>query len=201
MIRLTDRERILTHIIHRLWTGDGFPDLGAHFRGGFKHKLIPDDIVLGTGLSGLCPHPFSVAIVVKPMPEISGALVRDMVTGETCTYGNEHFAVIDGIDRTNEVFLCGRQRAFYEKVVAAFNRAPVWSYRYGGIRFVSDHEAVITVRCVFNGLKNVQTEEAIPFEVPIRFTARTSVKAVLATLRAGGYGTHEFVYQPRMGKP
>lgn len=187
MNHLTDRERILSHIIRRLAVGQVLPGYGARFRR--SDILNPGDVVSCVTATGYSA--FSVA-VVEFKTGYSSALVRDIAGPDTCHITNEAFDVIDGLDRSDPVFLIGKQRAFYEKVIKAFKKAREYNYRYGGIRFESDTQAAITVRCPFGG--SIPGKRAVPFEVAIKFNSRTSIKQILAKLREGGYGTHEYAY-------
>ena len=53
------------------------------------------------------------------------------------------------------------------------------------------NEAVIGVREVFGGALSGAGSE--PFYVRLVWSKKTSVKAILAAMRAGGYGTHKFI--------
>ncbi len=193
---LSDRERILLHIIRCLYSGSLISRHGATFGASDKRDLKPGDLVLGVTASLRAYHPWSVSEIVEPLRgALGGFLVRDIVTGETCEYSNEMFVRIDGLDRSDDVFLCGDQRALYEKVLAAFRRSGNDEYRYGGLVFDGPRTARIVVRCKFGGWR--AQEEAIPFELPITFNKRTSIAAILRAMIAGGFGTREWTYQPR----
>lgn len=193
---LSDRERVLLHIIRELYSGSLLLRRGARFGTSDKADLRPGDLVLGVTASLRAYHPWSVSEIVRPLDgALGGYLVRDIVTGETCDYSNEMFVRIDGLDRSDEVFLCGEQRALYEKVRAAFRRSGSDEYRYGGLHFDGPRNARIVVRCKFGGWRI--GEEAIPFEIPLTFNKRTSIAAILRAMIAGGFGTHEWTYQPR----
>lgn len=194
MNRLTDRERILSHIIRRLAVGQVLPSYGARFRR--SDVLNPGDIV--SCATAASYSAFSIA-VVEYKTGYSSALVRDIAGSDTCHITNEAFDVIDGLDKSDPVFLIGKQRVFYEKVISAFKKGREYNYRYGGIRFESDGQAVVTVRCPFGG--SMPGKRAIPFEVPIKFNSKTSIKQILAELREGGYGTHEYAYVDDPGDP
>jgi len=196
MVDLTDRERILLHIIRSLYSGSLLTSRGARFGTCEKSELGAGDLVLGLTASMRGYHRWSISEIVAPLSDaLGGYLVRDIVTGETCEYSNEMFVRIDGLDRTNDVFLCGTRRTLHKKVMAAFRRGGSYEYRYGGLNFDGPHDARIVIRCVFGGVK--VDEVAQPFEVPIHFTSRTSVAAILRTMIEGGYGTHQWIYTPR----
>lgn len=193
---LTDRERILLHIIRSLYSGSLLIHHGARFGTADNAALGPGDLVMGVTAGSHTYHPWLVSEIIRPLEGAQGGyLVRDIVTGETCDYSNEMFVRIDGLNRSDEVFLCGEQRALYEKVNAAFCRAGNDEYRYGGLHFDGPRHARIVVRCKFGGWRN--GEEAIPFEIPLTFNKRTSIAAILRTMIAGGFGTHQWTYQPR----
>ena len=199
---LSDRERILMAIIDRLsatftlapacrnrgWSSDGFKDsYGSeyvHFAPWDKAK--PGDLVLAK--TGHVSE-WKVGWYVEPLPgSYGGAVIREIGTNRLCNYGNEDFCPIRGLDSIT--LLEGDKRQFYAKVMTAFRKGDEYVYRFGGLTF-EGNEAVIGVREVFGGALSGAGSE--PFYVRLVWSKKTSVKAILAAMRAGGYGTHKFI--------
>lgn len=195
---LNDRERILMTIIDRLastlilmpgsvhrWGPEAFttPSLGTlvHFANYQEPK--PGDLVLAkTG------HVSEWKIgwyVEKRYGSFGGAVIREIGSERLCNYDNESFVPIVGLDPI--ALLEGDKRQFYVKVLHAFRKGDEYVYRFGGLSFEGP-EAVIKIREVFGGMGNPSQ----PFEVRMVWSKRTSAKAILAAMRAGGYGTKSF---------
>jgi hypothetical protein len=194
---LTDRERILLHVLQGLrfsailcrhgdpfreetWRDRGDSSMYVHFAK--YRKARPGDLVMGdTG--GI--NEWKLAFYVRN--EGSGNhVVRDLNTGRLCNYGNEEFTPIVGL-APSQLF-CGEQRQFYEKVLRAFAKGDEYMYPFGGLTFDAADEAVIWIREKWGGLGGT----SVPFSCRIKFNKRTSVKAILAALRAAGYGWRPF---------
>ena len=196
MFELTDRENVLTHIIFGLlstgilsravtsFEGNIFGDR-LHFAN--YRKPVAGDLVIGsTGHNGQ----WKIAFYVEPLPpNMGGAVVRDIATGQLCNYANEDFTPIVGL-RESQLY-CGLQREIHAKVLQAFGRGDEYMYRFGGLKFEGD-EVEITIRPAHGGFGNGE----IPFTVRMPFNKRTSVKAILKTMRDGGYGTRKFEKAP-----
>ena len=190
---LSDRERILMQIIDRL-SGTFLLMLGAvNERSAFESTSLgtlthfayyaepkTGDLVLAkTG------HVSEWKIGWYVEKRYGGAVIREIGSDRLCNYDNESFVPIYGLDPI--MLLEGDKREFYVKVMRSFSKGNEYSYRFGGLRF-DGPEAVITIREVFGGMG----QQSQPFDVRIVWNKRMSVKAILAAMRAGGYGTKSF---------
>lgn len=192
---LTDRERILTYVITGLQSSmlmrprasqhdaaswdDGMGGVHVHFAR--YRKPEKGDLVLGwTGRV----DEWKIAFYEENSGN-GNHVVRDINTGRLCNYGNEEFIPIVGLTPTQ--LLTGDRRQFYYKVLEAFARGDEYLWLFGGLEFDGD-EAVIRVRERWGGMGG----PSVPFSVRIRWTKRTSIKAILAALKEGGYGWRSF---------
>ena len=195
--KLSDRERILTAIIAQLSStallrsnanqysaesyADGVGGMYTHFAR--YRKPVKGDLVMGT--TGRIDQ-WKIAFYVEltdPRNEVH--LLRDINTGQLCSYGNESFVPIVGLSYSD--MLIGDERAMYEKVLAAFARGDEYMYRFGGFK-VDGARATITVRESHGGFGR----ESVPFSIEMEWTPKTTAKAILEAMRAGGYGTKSF---------
>lgn len=206
---LTDRERILMHVIRQLDSadvmcrrGDSYDEASwkdtvgdsdrvyTHFARYRARAPLPGDLVIAM-TSG--PNEYSLGWWVEPLLDgLGGGLIREIGSTRTCRYSNEQFTPIVGLSPVQR--LEGSRYQVYLKVQQAFRKGGEYTYRFGGIDFDGDNAMEtkgtmhVTVREAFGGLNNPSE----PFKVTIPWTKRTSVKAILAALRAGGYGTKSF---------
>lgn len=196
---LTDRERILSIVINRLMSSQLLNRSGnvhdeaswrdhrgdmtyAHFA--YYRKPVKGDLVIGrTGWIG-GPHEYSIGFYDSALP--GGAVIREIGSERLCNYTNEEFTVIAGISRF--LLLEGEQYKFSQKVQAAFWKADEYSYRFGGIDFLDKFRAKVWIREAFGGHRDA----SVPFAVEMEFDRKTSVKKIVAMLRAGGLGTKSF---------
>ena len=202
--RLTDRERILTTLVDRLRStmllrprADGYnPDsysdgCGGHYAHfAFYRKPVKGDLVIGT--TGRIDQ-WKVGFY-EELADASLELhvIRDIDSGQLCNYGNETFTPIVGLGYTD--LLIGDERKLYVKVLQAFNRGDEYLYRFGGLK-VNGPRAVVTVRESHGGFGR----PSVPFDIEIEWTPKTTIKAILAAMRAGGYGTKSF--RPELANP
>lgn len=199
--KLSDRERILTALVSSLSTtmllrpngrvhdADSFSDgHGGHYvHFAYYRKPVKGDLVIGrTGRIDQWKVGFYEEF---KDPSMGLHLIRDIDSGQLCDYGNEEFTPIVGLSDT--ALLVGDERRVYEKVLQAFGRGDEYMYRFGGFR-VSGDRAVIRVRESHGGFG----QESVPFEIEIEWTPKTTIKAILAAMRAGGYGTKSFRPEP-----
>lgn len=198
---LTDRERILTHIVRGLQStmltrpnGSGFKaesftdKFGTSVHFAYYREPGPGDLVIGTtgGVSR-----WTIGWYVEPLASaLGGALLREIGSDKLCNYGNERFVPIVGLDPL--VVLEGDRRALLGKVYKAFHRGGEFLYRFGGLDFDGD-DAVIWIRKTWGGAK--------PFPVRLVWNKRTPIKTILAVMVAGGYGTREFEQEDQPPKP
>jgi len=195
---LTDKERILMHIIRGLNTtsvmcrvppgnygSDAYRDNNGghyvHFARWDKPKA-GDLVICETSQ----PNDYWIGFVVQVMSE-SHCHIREIGTGRICDYQNEKFSPIRGLRPLQ--LLEGDQYQFYLKVLAAFRKGDKYMYRFGGLEFESNRTAVITIREAFGGFSKLGSQ---PFQVCLRWTKRTAIKTILASMVAGGYGTRTF---------
>ena len=197
MFELTDRENVLMHIITGLLStsilGPGareshnpvaFKD-NLHFAW-YKQPAVGDLVIGHTGCNGK----WKIAYYAGPHPtDRGGAIVKDIVTGELCNYGNESFIPIVGLHESQ--LYCGIQREMQAKVRRAFGRGDEYLYRFGGLKF-EGNEVEITIRPAFGGI----IDRTVPFTVRMPLNKRTSVKAILKAMRDGGYGSRKFEKAP-----
>lgn len=195
---MNDKERILMAILDRLsitqtlclhgsaeaqFTGrDGHEYV--HFGGYDDRNVQAGDLVLAMtgGLSD-----WKVGWVHEVI-DGSTCIIREIGSNRLCNYGNERFVRIVGMD--SSLLLEMDEYDFDQKVRKAFRRGDEYVYRYGGVEFREGGVAVIWIREVFGGLDLKKTSQ--PFSVEIKWDKKTSIKAILDAMRAGGYGTREF---------
>lgn len=199
--KLSDRERILTAVISQLSStallrpnatpysaesyADGSGGMYTHFAR--YRKPVKGDLVMGsTGRIDQWKIAFYVELT-DPANEVH--VVKDINTGQLCNYGNESFTPIVGLSYTD--MLIGEERAMYQKVLAAFAKGDEYMYRFGGFR-TENGQAVITVRESHGGFGR----SSVPFDITMDWTPKTTIKAILAAMRAGGYGTKSFRPEP-----
>lgn len=198
-MKLSDRERILATLVNGLRSTmlllsrrgeDGrsaefFSDgSGGHYVH-FAHyrKPVKGDLVIGaTGRIDQWKVAFYEELTD---PSREAHILRDINTGQLCDYGNEAFTPIVGLKYAD--LLIGDERLLYEKVLQAFDRGDEYLYRFGGFR-IDGARAVVRVREVHGGFG----QESVPFEIDFPWTSKTTIKAILSALRAGGYGTKSF---------
>lgn len=154
----------------------------VHFAPWVDEKDIrPGELVLARtgGISD-----FKIGFVVSRLG-YGRFLIREIGSNRTCDYDNERFVPIRGLTPTQ--LLEGDKYLFYLKVHKAFARGDDFWHRYGGVD-IEDGQATIWVRERYSGLKNPTK----PYPVTMTWTPKTSIKAILEALRAGGYGTRQF---------
>lgn len=203
--KLSDRERILTTLVDRLRTtmllrpdgrvhdaaswSDGSGGYYVHFA--YYRKPVKGDLVVGTtGRIDQWKVGFYEALTDGAY---EAHVIRDIDTGELCNYSNEQFVPIVGLGYTD--LLTGDERRLYVKVLDAFRRGDEYMYRFGGFT-VNGSRAVIGVRERHGGFG----AESVPFSIEIEWTPKTTIKAILAAMRAGGYGTKSFRPEPASDK-
>lgn len=202
---LTDRERILMLVIRGLETaailcrrGDTYDEeswkRGPDWDGPYVHfvgyrKAVKGDLVMGKTGMRHGPHPYSIGFYVEPLiggyGGYGGAVIREIGSPRLCNYSNEDFTPIVGLTKTE--LLEGTHYQVYLKVLRAFGKGGEYNYRFGGVD-ITDEELTIWVREAFGGI----SRPSKPFAVKLKWTKRTTVKAILAAMREQGYGTRQF---------
>jgi len=202
---MNDKERILVNIIRNLYStllrAELMVDMdysrSESLGGEHVHFVSGDsrDTVVAKGQLVLCltnpRHDWAIGFVERVIDN-NHLCLREIGTDRICEIDNEGFAVIAGLQ---ELDLLDRHRwTFRQKVIKAFSRYNTkneYYYRFGGLDFHADRQAVIWVREWFG-----DTE---PFMVKIKWNTRTTIKAILATMREQGYGTHKFLKKETQG--
>lgn len=195
---LTDRERILMHIVQGLsftqtlgprdrWGSQNYrkdadgKDEHVHFAKWDDPK--PGDLVFAE--SGSISE-WKIGFYVEPIAgSFGGAVIREIGTNRLCNYSNEKFTPIRGLSKYQ--LFEGDRYQFYVRVLTAFARGDEYAYRFGGLDF-DGATATIWVREVFGGFGKT----SVPFSITMPWTGRTAVKRILAAMRDGGYGTKSF---------
>jgi len=190
---MTDKERVLAHVIRGLystclkycpWQGEyDSPHFAPWIRG---DNLKPGMLVLGqTGNM----DKWLIAYLVRPLVEesLGGWLLKEIGSNKMCRMTNEGFIPILGV-QPRYLYEQGQQ-SFYQKVLKAFKRGGEYMYRFGGLSFISEKKAKISIRQIFNGGPIGGTQ---PFSFEIEFDSKTSIKKILAQMKTRGYGTREF---------
>jgi hypothetical protein len=211
---MNDKERILMHIIDGLQAAEilARPDARAAAwsigdaayktdSGGQYVHFAPwvDDEDLQPGELVYCHtsrvNDFKIGFVVERL-DYGRCMIREIGSDRVCDYGNERFIPIRGLSSIQ--LLEGEKYKFYVKVLKAFDRGDEYWYRFGGVE-IENGKATITVRQRHGGFYRSGTK---PFAVVVEWTPKTTIKAILEALRAGGYGTHEFeLVNPDEAKP
>lgn len=195
---LTDRERILLTLVHRMSRHAFRPPDPARLTerehvAYYDENPKPGDLVLGA--TGPIDQ-FKVAWYVKKLG-YSDHLVREIGSDRVCKYVNEAFHPIRGFPST--MLLEGNQYKFYRKVKRAFldgHGIPgLKSYYHllGDLTFDGD-KATIWVREKWGGGFE---KESKPYPVIMTWSRKTKVSEILDALLAGGFGTREFEWVPR----
>ncbi len=200
---MTDRERILTTVIRQLattqslrpraagqWSSEPYRD--DHGSGHYVHfapwkKAEKGDLVVAK-TSGTV-HEYLIGFYVEPLTEdLGGAVIREIGSERLCNYSNESFDPIVGL--TKEQLLEGERYKVQQKVLKAFQKGREYVYRYGGVDIEAE-TLTIWVREVFGGYAGDGTRSK-PFAVTMPWSKKTTVRAILAAMRAQGYGTFQF---------
>lgn len=190
---LTDRERITQYVMRELATGFGSSwNLDVYEASGWDdlrvpivhparyRKPVPGDLVLA--ITARENHRWILSWYVEELPDIGGALVREIGSNDTCRYGNEAFLPIVGVPDHVLYESHTGQRPFYRKVLAALRKGGSYAHRFGGLRFDGD-VAEIRVRKAFSG------DEL--FTVKMHWSKRTAIREILGAMYAAGYDPKE----------
>lgn len=106
---MTDRERILTHLIQVLMLHSGEIEK-TYMR---KHENFKEGDILFANTS-FKPHNFIVSRFVHYDESRDCYVVRDLVTGKLCDYWNESFTVINSKWINKYELLVGKQYKIYD---------------------------------------------------------------------------------------
>ncbi len=189
---LSDKERILTHIILELksveihrkegipWSSEAFrkcdfEGIGYHPHCARWKKPEKGDLVI-CETSGT--HHGTVGII-KELISYDEVLIQGVGDTQCVRVWNDRFVPILGIDLKRDVFLCGDEWKFYLKVKKAFKRGSEYMYRYNGIE-INGNKAIISIRLSFDEKK---------FNVELFWNKKTTIKQILLIMRNEGYGS------------
>lgn len=198
---MNDKERILMCLVMRLrtgsllgrnnktgWTSDDFADGNGGYYVHFAPWKEPEVGDLVVAESTREPNDFCIGFVHRYVGH-AHYIIREIGSDRLCNYSNEAFTPVVGMDKSD--LLEGGEYIFVEKVKKAFARKREYRYRYGGVEFPGNGNAVIWVREVFGGAPR----ESVPFSVKMKFNSKTTVKSILNNMIGCGYGTREFEYR------
>ncbi len=176
-----DKERILMFLVRNLMEIDYLGKKKDGSRVVVDHAVVGDLVICST--SGMFnQHPWVVGWVVS-IQDQNAMTLRELGSDRLCNIGNDSFYVVRGVPK--DMLLEGAEREFCRKVVKAFVRGDEYTYRYGGVD-IEGRQATIWIREVFGGGKSK------PFVCTLTWNKRTSIKSILAEMRAAGYGSRNF---------
>lgn len=183
---MTDKERILTHIISRLshsaikysdGRGGQIGNDDVHFVCTTStNKLKINDLVL-CQTSGI--HDFTLGYVVS-IDGYSEITIRELTSERIGKIDNDSYLVLKNI--SEESLLYGEQYKMKQKVIKAFARGDEWLYRYGGVKFDNN---VIHVKVRERAAINNRE----PFIISFEWNKKMTIKEILQILKDNGYGT------------
>lgn len=203
---MTDRERILINIAaslaHEVEYYQRLPAVQAHERQwpdsarrirtewGMvnRPKYKKGDLVVCFTSTGSQQNPWLISFVeadgCKGDPQ--GLLLRAIGTNNLCDYSNESFIRVTGIPA--RLLWEGEQYQFSLKLHKALARLDNYMHVFRGLEFPESNRAMVYIGERWGGLKN----RTKPYTVEIRFSKRTGIKAIIAALKSGGFGTRDF---------
>jgi hypothetical protein len=193
---LSDRERILSYIIHELrsmplhmkanipWSSEAYRKSRVWGEGYHPHfapwkKPEKGDLVI-CETSGI--HHGTIGII-KQLISYDEALIQGVGDYRCIRVSNDRFIPIVGIDLCKDVFLCGEEWIFYLKVRKAFKRGDEYMYAYNGIQ-IQENKAIISIRC-----RGFPKEDQQPFNIEVIWNKKTTIKYILSKMIDGGYGS------------
>jgi hypothetical protein len=203
-----DRERILcniaSHLAYELSKLQSLPIVQDHFRRfpdypsilcqhefWNKTPFVKGELAVASGSSMFQQNPFLCAFVEEQgIPnDPHGLLVRAIGTKELCTYGNESFIRITGID---EKFLWeGEKRAFAVKLQKAMKKMDCFIHRFRGLKFASDTVADVYIGEYHGGILRTKNGSK-PYVLHITFNKKTTLKGITSQMEEQGFGKREF---------
>lgn len=169
---MTDKERILTHIISvyypKYMLRIGNDNSIEFFNKNSKPKI--DDLVLAR-TSGL--HDFTIGYVVDIKSD-SEMTIREIGTQRTCNIGNEMFYSIDKEHLYENYLLEGLQYKTYCKVMKAISNVDGYTYRFHSIDF-NDNKCTVNLRLIF--------EDSITKTTTFNYSSKTTIKEIEKEIR------------------
>jgi len=204
---MTEKERILIDIIKQLKTAQAL----SHGFYGYKRDTFKGtregeyythwglgteerDIKIGDLVMCETMHTSDYSIgFVHTILTSSNMVIREIGTNRLCNVSNEMFVPLRDIHES--ILLDGDRRAFRNKVQKVIRKADHTWHLYGGIKFLEDNIAEVTIRTRYGGL-----DCEVPYKVKINWNKRTSQKFILEELNKAGFGTREFDKDPECVK-
>lgn len=146
------------------------------------------DLVVCFTSSGRQQNPWLVSFVEANgcKDDSRGLLLRAIGTDNLCDYSNESFIRITGIPE--RLLWEGDKRQFSLKLNKALRKLDNYIHVFRGLEFPEPNIAKVYIGERWGGL-NKKTK---PYTIEIPFAKRTSIKAIITALEAGGFGTREF---------
>jgi hypothetical protein len=201
---MNDKERILMSVIrglrsttglvrNNLWGSENYKrDGGDGYYVHFAPWKDPQkgDLVLCEAMS---IDDWSVGFVHMVISNHE-CIIREIGSDRLCRVSNEGFSPIIGMSSID--LLEGAQYGFYQKVLKAFRKGDEFLYCFGGIDFDGE-DAIIWVRERYGGIIRFREHGSAPFSIRMRWSDKTTIKAILQAMRDGGYGTREFIESVR----
>lgn len=203
---MTDRERILVNIaaelaheveyyqrLHVVQEHErSWPDSARRIRAEWtalgNPKYDKGDLVVCFTSTGRQQNPWLISFVEADgcKNDPNGLLLRAIGTNNLCDYSNESFIRITGIPA--RLLWEGDQYQFSLKLHRALMKLDNYMHVFRGLEFPEPFRATVYIGQRWGGL-NKPTK---PYTVDIYFTKRTTIKAIITDLKAGGFGTREF---------
>lgn len=149
------------------------------------------ELAVASGSSLYQQNPFLIGFVEEQgIPnDPHGLLIRAIGTNDLCTYGNESFIRIIGI---NEKFLWeGPKRAFAVKLTKAMKKMDCFLHRFRGLKFASDTVADVYIGEYHGGILRSKNGSK-PYVLHITFDKKTTLKSITAQMEEQGFGKRKF---------
>ena len=152
-----------------------------------KKPFRKGELVMCRTSARIQQNPFIISVVEEDgLNTGRGLLLRALGTSDTSYYGNESFVRIKGIP---ERFLWeGDKQRFNEKLMKALRKLDTYIHRFRGLKFPEDGVAEVWFGEMFGGLG----KKTKPYSIRIAYNKKTTIKAIIAELKAQGFGTREF---------
>lgn len=203
---MTDRERILINIAaelaHEVEYYQRLPVVQAHERQWpdsarpirtewgvlNRPKYQKGDLVVCFTSTGRQQNPWLISFVEADgcKHDAQGLLLRAIGTNNLCDYSNESFIRITGIPA--RLLWEGDQYQFSLKLHKALRKLDNYLHVFRGLEFPESNRAVVYIGQRWGGM----SKPTKPYTVEIQFAKRTSVKSIISSLEAAGFGTREF---------
>lgn len=200
-----DRERILCNIAamlaHELSMLQNLPAVQQYMQNkhssaeilcshDFFHKQPhkKGELVVCWTSTGRQQNPFLISLVEEQgiANDPNGLLLRAIGTDQLSSYGNESFIRIVGIPE--RLLWEGIKREFSVKLSKALSKLDTYIHRFRGLEFASDDTATVWFGEIWGGL----SKKTKPYSITVKFTKKTTIKAIIQQLEEQGFGKREF---------